>query len=72
MPSRYRATGYGFLNLAGISAGAVITNELGKALDAGYMNTVFVIMIAAVALAVVLQLSVLKPKTIDMTDEQFT
>lgn len=69
--SRYRATGYGFLNLAGISAGAVITNELGKALDAGYMNTVFVIMIAAVALAVVLQLSVLKPKTIDMKDEQF-
>lgn len=33
VPSRYRATGYGLMNLAGISAGAVITNELGKALD---------------------------------------
>ncbi len=71
VPSRYRATGYGFMNLAGISAGAVITNELGKALDAGYMNTVFVVMIGAVSLAIILQLTVLKPKTIDMTDELY-
>ncbi len=69
VPSRYRATGYGFMNLAGISAGAVITNELGKALDAGHMNSVFVLMIVAVALAIILQLTVLKPKTINMTDE---
>ncbi len=69
VPSRYRATGYGLLNLAGISAGAVITNELGKALDAGYMSIVFVIMIVAVSLAIFLQLTVLRPKTIDMTDE---
>jgi MFS family permease len=66
--SRYRATGYGLLNLAGISAGAVITNELGKALDAGYMDTVFVIMIIALAMTVALQLTVLKPKTIDMKE----
>lgn len=72
VPSRYRATGYGFMNLAGISAGAVITNELGKALDAGHMNTVFAVMIGAVALAIILQLTVLKPKTIDMTDELYT
>ena len=71
VPSRYRATGYGFMNLAGISAGAVITNELGKALDAGHMNTVFIVMIGAVALAIILQLTVLKPKTIDMTDEAY-
>jgi len=69
VPSRYRATGYGLLNLAGISAGAVITNELGKALDAGHMSIVFIIMIAAVGLAIFLQLTVLRPKTIDMTDE---
>lgn len=66
--SRYRATGYGLLNLAGISAGAIITNELGKALDAGYMNIVFAVMIIAVAVAITLQLTVLKPKTIDMKD----
>jgi MFS family permease len=71
VPSRYRATGYGFMNLAGISAGAIITNELGKALDAGYMNTVFVAMIGAVSLAIVLQLTVLQPRTIDMTDELY-
>ena len=66
--SRYRATGYGLLNLAGISAGAVITNELGKALDAGHMNAVFVTMIVAVGIAIALQLTVLKPKTIDKVD----
>lgn len=69
VPSRYRATGYGIMNLAGISAGAVITNELGKALDAGYMSAVFVSMIAAVGIAIVLQLTVLRPKTVDMTEE---
>lgn len=69
VPSRYRATGYGILNLAGISAGAVITNVLGKALDAGYMSMVFIVMIATVSLAILLQLTVLRPKTIDMTDE---
>jgi len=71
VPSRYRATGYGFMNLAGISAGAIITNELGKALDAGHMNTVFITMMGAVGLAIILQLAVLKPKTIDMTDELY-
>lgn len=66
--SRYRATGYGLLNLAGISAGAIITNELGKALDAGYMNAVFVVMILAVGIAITLQLTALKPKTVDMKE----
>ena len=71
VPSRYRATGYGFMNLAGISAGALITSELGKALDAGHMNVVFIVMIGAVILAILMQLSVLRPKTIDMTDELY-
>ena len=66
--SRYRATGYGMLNLAGISAGAIITNELGKALDGGYMNAVFAVMILAVGFAIALQLTVLKPKTVDMKE----
>lgn len=33
--SRYRATGYGLMNLVGIASGAVITNFLGKSVDAG-------------------------------------
>ncbi len=69
VPSRYRATGYGMLNLAGISAGAVITGELGKAIEAGYNDIIFVVMIAAVVLAILFQLTVLKPKTLNMTDE---
>lgn len=69
--SRYRATGYGMLNLAGISAGAIITNELGKALDAGHMNAVFIVMIIAVGIAITLQLTVLKPTTVDMVAPSF-
>lgn len=68
VPSRYRATGYGMLNLVGISAGAVITERLGKALDGGDTTMLFVGMIAAVLLAIVLQIVVLRPKTTDMTD----
>jgi MFS transporter, ACS family, D-galactonate transporter len=68
VPSRYRATGYGMLNLAGISAGAMITNELGKALEAGHKNSVFTVMIIAVVVAIFLQLTVLKPTTVDMKE----
>ncbi|MDR0750242.1 MAG: hypothetical protein LBF62_11845, partial [Tannerellaceae bacterium] len=67
VPSRYRATGYGIMNLAGISAGAIITNELGKAFDSGYVSLVFISMIATVFVAIILQLTVLNPKTTDMT-----
>jgi MFS family permease len=66
VPSRYRATGYGVMNLAGISAGAIITNELGKALDSGYVSLVFISMIITVFVAIILQLIVLDPKTTDM------
>lgn len=69
VPSRYRATGYGIMNLAGISAGALITNELGRAIEAGYQQWVFVGMVAAVSVAILLQLEVLHPVTEDMTDE---
>ncbi|NDV80373.1 MFS transporter [Bacteroides sp. 51] len=67
--SRYRATGYGLMNFAGISAGAIITNELGKAIDSGHTDLVFITMIAAVSLAICLQLTVLQPGTVDMKEE---
>lgn len=66
--SRYRATGYGILNLVGISAGAIITNILGKTLDSDFAQEVFVGMIVVVALAIILQLTILRPTTIDMKD----
>lgn len=65
---RYRATGYGLMNLAGISAGAVITGFLGKSADAGNMREVFAMLSIVVVIAIVLQLVVLKPKTVNMTE----
>jgi MFS family permease len=66
---RYRATGYGIMNFVGISAGAVITEFLGKAADNGGMGHVFVLLIFVVLVAIVLQLISLRPKTINMTEE---
>ena len=65
---RYRATGYGIMNFVGISAGAVITEFLGKAADNGGMRQVFVLLLFVVVTAIVLQLVSLHPKTIDMTE----
>lgn len=66
--SRYRATGYGLLNLAGISAGAIITNFLGESFDAGHMGRDFALLGIVVFIAIILQLTMLRPKTIDMID----
>ena len=65
---RYRATGYGIMNLAGISAGAFITDFLGKSIDAGNLGRDFAMLTIVVALAIVLQLIVLRPKTVNMTE----
>jgi MFS transporter, ACS family, D-galactonate transporter len=66
---RYRATGYGIMNLAGISAGAVITEFLGKAADHGEMKHVFVLLTIVVVVAIVFQLVILHPKTINMIED---
>jgi len=66
---RYRATGYGIMNLAGISAGAVITNFLGKSADAGSLGKDFVLLAGVVVVAIALQLAMLHPKTINKTED---
>jgi len=66
---RYRATGYGIMNFVGISAGAVITEFLGKVSDKGGMGHIFVLLILVVLAAIILQLTLLRPKTINMTEE---
>ena len=65
---RYRSTVYGIMNLAGISAGAFITDFLGKSIDAGNLGRDFAMLTIVVALAIVLQLIVLRPKTVNMTE----
>ena len=67
--SRYRATGYGLMNLVGISSGALITGLLGKSADSGNLGRDFLMMIIPILIAIVLQLVVLKPKTINMTED---
>lgn len=66
---RYRATGYGIMNLAGISAGAVITAFLGKSADAGNMRHDFAMLSVVVIFAIALNLIFLKPKTINKTED---
>ena len=65
---QYRATGYGLMNLVGIAAGALITEFLGKSADAGNMGRDFAILGVFVLLAIVFQLTILKPKYINKTD----
>ena len=65
---RYRATGYGIMNLTGISAGAVITSFLGKSADSGNMRHDFAMLSIIVVVAIVFQLVAVKPKTINMTE----
>jgi MFS transporter, ACS family, D-galactonate transporter len=66
---RYRATGYGLMNLVGISAGAAITGFLGKSADAGNMRHDFALLSIVVIAAIVLNLVVLRPKTINKTED---
>jgi len=66
---RYRATGYGLMNLAGISSGAVITTILGKSADSGNLGHHFAFLAVFVLLAISLQLMLLHPKTANKTDD---
>jgi len=66
--SKHRATAYGLMNMAGVFAGAFITNLLGKSTDAGNLGSGFAVLSGIVLLALVIQLTFLKPKAIDFVD----
>jgi ACS family D-galactonate transporter-like MFS transporter len=66
--SKYRATAYGLMNLVGVFSGAFITNILGKSSDKGSMNQVFIYLALIVVVALIIQLSFLRPKTNDFID----
>ncbi|ANH84096.1 MFS transporter [Niabella ginsenosidivorans] len=66
--AKYRATAYGLMNMSGVFAGAVVTGLLGKATDAGKLGGNFALMSVIVAVAVLLQLSLLKPRTNNYKD----
>jgi MFS family permease len=66
--SKYRAAGYGLMNMTGVIAGAFITDLLGKSTDAGSLGRDISYLAIPVCLAIVLLLATLKPKTINMVD----
>ena len=66
VPSRHRATAYGLMNMTGVFAGAVITNVLGKWAAGNNLGMGFALMAGVLVLALVLQLTVLKPVTDNM------
>lgn len=65
VPSRYRATAYGVMNMGGVFSGAFITDWLGKSTDAGHLGRDFAILAGVVFVAVLIQLFFLRPKVKD-------
>lgn len=65
IPARLRATAYGFMNMAGVFAGALVTQILGRIKDDGHFGSGFSMLAIMVAAALILQLLVLRPKVID-------
>ena len=66
--AKYRATAYGLMNMTGVFAGAFITDLLGKSTDAGNLGKSFAMLAGIVAVALVIQLSFLRPEANDFTD----
>jgi MFS transporter, ACS family, D-galactonate transporter len=66
--SKYRATAYGLMNMVGVFAGAFITDLLGKSTDAGSLGKDFAMLAGIVAVALIIQLSFLKPKSNEFPD----
>lgn len=66
--SKYRATAYGLMNMVGVFAGAFITDLLGKSTDAGNLGKSFALMGGVVVIALIIQLSILRPKANDFAD----
>ena len=67
--SKYRATAYGLMNMVGVFSGAIITNILGKSSDKGNMGQDFIYLGLIVILALIIQLTFLRPKRHDFIEE---
>ena len=59
---RHRSAAYGLMNMAGVFAGALATNLLGRSTEAGHLGRDVAFLALPVAAAVGLQLAVLKPR----------
>lgn len=63
VPSHRRATAYGLMNMTGVFMGALVTQVLGNWAEHGNLGLGFALMGGIVALAVILQLTLLHPRT---------
>lgn len=66
VPSKLRATGYGFMNMVGVFAGAGVTQLLGALKEHGQLGLGFSILSLIVIVALLLQLFTLRPKVQNM------
>jgi ACS family D-galactonate transporter-like MFS transporter len=62
VPQRLRATAYGIMNMVGVFAGAFITDLLGRSSDAGNLGKSFAMLAGIVLVALVVQVTFLRPK----------
>jgi len=67
--SKYRAAGYGLMNMTGVFGGAMVTKLLGKSTDSGNLGHDMALLAIPVAIAILLQLTMLKPKVADKLEE---
>ncbi|MCD0476185.1 MFS transporter [Flavobacterium sp. EDS] len=66
--SKYRATAYGVLNMTGVGCGALVTSLLGKSADTGTLGLGFALMAGVVLVALIVQISFLRPKVNDFVE----
>ena len=66
--SKYRATAYGIMNMVGVFAGAFITDLLGRSSDAGSLGKDFAMLAGIVLIALIIQVSFLRPKVNNYVD----
>lgn len=71
VPDRLRSTAYGFMNLVGVFAGAVITQVMGSWTGSGNLGLGFAGLGGIVLIALLLELFFLRPKYMDMKESDF-
>jgi len=67
--ARQRATAYGLMNMVGVLSGALITEWLGKATDAGHLGRDFSLLAGIVLMGLVMLLVFLRPGSNDYDNE---
>lgn len=67
--AKHRATAYGLMNMVGVFAGAFITDLLGKSTDKGNLGSDFALLAGVVLVALIIQISFLRPKVNDFVEE---